>query len=84
MRNLMDKLQFRSLGLYAGLLSLVAFAGIEGSADANLTTAVDSVTTYFTANIGLVIGAVVSIAVFMWLLRIAFRSFGIRKPRSVE
>lgn len=56
--------------------------GILGTADANLTTALSSVTTYFSNNIGVVIAAVVSIAVFLWLLRLAFRSFGIGKPRS--
>ena len=54
------------------------------SVDANLQSALDSITTYFTSNIGAVITAVVGIAVFMWLLRLAFRSFGIRKPRSVD
>lgn len=53
-----------------------------GTADATLTSAVSSVTDYFTANIGTVITAVVGIAVFLWLLRLAFRSFGISKPRS--
>jgi len=55
-----------------------------GTADANLTSALDSVTTYFTSNIGGVITAVVSIAVFLWLLRLALRSFGIRRPRSID
>jgi len=53
------------------------------TADSNLTTALQSVTTYFADNIGLVITAVVGIAVFLWLLRMAFRSFGIHKPKSV-
>ena len=55
-----------------------------GTADPQLTSALSSVTSYFSDNIGVIIAAVVSIAVFLWLLRIAFRSFGIRKPRSVE
>jgi len=55
-----------------------------GTVDPQLTSSLSAVTAYFTANIGAVITAVVGIAVFMWLLRIAFRSFGIRKPRSVE
>lgn len=55
-----------------------------GSVDANLTTALSDITTYFGDNIGAVITAVVGIALFMWLLRIAFRSFGVRKPRSVD
>lgn len=71
------------LGTLAGT-ALIAFAGIYGTADSNLTSAVNSVTTYFSANIGTVITGVIGIAVFLWLLRIAFRSFGVRKPRSVD
>ena len=55
---------------------------VLGTADANLTSALNSVTTYFTSNIGVIVTAVVGIAVFLWLLRLAFRSFGIGKPRS--
>ena len=52
--------------------------------DSNLTSALNSVTGYFTANVGAVITAVVGIVLLLWLLRIAFRSFGIRKPSSVD
>lgn len=55
-----------------------------GTADPNLTSALTSVTTYFTDNIGAIITAVVGVVLFLWLLRLAFRSFGIRKPRSVD
>jgi hypothetical protein len=65
-------------------LPLAALAGFYGTADSNLTSAVSSVTSYFSANIGTVITGVIGIAVFLWLLRIAFRSFGVRKPRSVD
>lgn len=54
-----------------------------GTVDSNLTDALDQVTTYFTSNIGAVITAVVGVIVFLWLLRLALRSFGIRKPRGV-
>jgi uncharacterized membrane protein YeaQ/YmgE (transglycosylase-associated protein family) len=54
-----------------------------GTVDANLTSALATVTDYFSANIGAVIGAVVGIIVFLWVLRLALHSFGIRKPRSV-
>jgi uncharacterized membrane protein YeaQ/YmgE (transglycosylase-associated protein family) len=57
--------------------------GVLGTVDANLTSALTSVTSYFADNIGAVIAAVVGIIVFLWLLRIALHSFGIRKPRSV-
>jgi uncharacterized membrane protein YeaQ/YmgE (transglycosylase-associated protein family) len=52
--------------------------------DTNLTSALSSVTDYFTANIGSVITAVVGIVLLLWLLKIAFRSFGIRRPSSVD
>lgn len=55
---------------------------VLGAADSSLTSALTSVTSYFTANIGTVITAVVGVAVFLWLLKLAFRSFGIRKPNS--
>lgn len=55
-----------------------------GTADATLTSALTSVTSYFTANIGTVITAVVGVVLLLWLLRIAFRSFGIRRPSSVD
>jgi hypothetical protein len=71
-------------GSILGTTALTAFAGIYGTADSNLTSAVTSVTSYFTSNIGTVITGVVGIAVFLWLLRIAFRSFGVRKPNSVS
>lgn len=52
--------------------------------DTNLTDALSAVTDYFSANIGAVITAVVGIVLLLWLLRIAFRSFGIRRPSSVD
>lgn len=63
---------------------LAAMFGLLGTVDANLSNALSAVTTYFGNNIGAVIAAVVGIAVFIWLLRLAFRSFGIRKPRAVD
>lgn len=61
-----------------GVSALVS--GLYGTADANLTSALSAVTSYFGANIGAVVAAVVGIVVFIWLLRIALHSFGIRKP----
>lgn len=55
-----------------------------GTADTNLTSALNSVTTYFSDNIATVITAVVGVVLLLWLLRIAFRSFGIRRPSSVD
>jgi len=59
-------------------------AGLYGTADANLTSATTSIQSYFTANIGTVIGLVVGIALLVWILRMAFHSVGVRKPRSVD
>ena len=72
-----------------GLVGLCAALGVLAMAwvatvDTNLSAAVTSITTYFSANIGTVITGVVGIAVFLWLLRIAFRSFGVHKPSSVD
>lgn len=55
-----------------------------GTADTTLTSALSDVTDYFTANIGSVITAVVGVVLLLWLLRIAFRSFGVRRPSSVD
>jgi hypothetical protein len=56
--------------------------GALATADTNLTAALSSVTSYFTANIGVVIAAVVGVVVFLWILRLALKSFGIGKPKS--
>jgi hypothetical protein len=58
--------------------------GLLGTADANLSAVLDQITTYFTSNIGTVITAVVGVVLLLWLLRIAFRSFGVRRPSSVD
>jgi hypothetical protein len=55
-----------------------------GTADANLTSALSDVTSYFSDNVGTIITAVVGVTLMLWLLRIAFRSFGIRRPSSVD
>lgn len=58
--------------------------GFLGTADSNLTSALTQVTTYFSDNIGVIVAAVVGIVAFVWLLRFALHSFGIRKPRSTS
>jgi hypothetical protein len=45
--------------------------------DLHLTDALGQVLTYFTTNINPVIAAVVGIAMFVWFLKFALRSFGI-------
>jgi hypothetical protein len=47
------------------------------SADLHLTDALQQVVSYFTTNINPVVTAVVGIAVFVWFIKFALRSFGI-------
>ena len=62
----------------------VIMLALLGTVDSNLTSALSSITTYFSDNIGAVVTAVVGVALLIWLLRIAFRSFGVRRPSSVD
>lgn len=48
------------------------------TADPALTSAMNTVTDYFTDNIGVVIAAFVGIAVLLWLLSKFLRAVGIR------
>jgi len=59
----------------------VASAGIIGTADPNLTSALDAVTAYFGDNIGAVIAAIVSIVVLLWMVSMFFRSSGANKKK---
>jgi phosphotransferase system glucose/maltose/N-acetylglucosamine-specific IIC component len=59
-------------------------AGFFGTADSNLTSATGDIQSYFTDNIGTVIALVVGISLLVWILRLAFHSVGVRKPRSVD
>lgn len=54
-----------------------------GTVDANLQTTLDAITAYFTSNIGIVITAVLGVVLLVWFVRMAFHSFGARKPKSV-
>ncbi len=74
--------------LYTSMLAVVGsallFAGSAlAAADAALTTQVTGLQTYFTDNIGTVIAAFVAISMLLWLLSIAFRSVGVKKPSKV-
>jgi hypothetical protein len=74
------------LGLYVGVLSIVALmsAGVaSAAADATITSAGSSLTTYFTDNLPTVIGAFIAVAMAVWLLGLLFRSVGVRKPSKV-
>jgi hypothetical protein len=87
MHKILDTLrraELRFLGSVMLVGASIVGAGMFGTADSNLTSAVSQVTSYFTSNVGTIITAVVGIAVFIWLLRLAFRSFGVSKPRSVD
>lgn len=66
------------------ITAVSAIAGFYGTADPNLTSATSSIQSYFSANIGVVIALVVGVALLVWILRIAFHSVGVRKPRSVD
>ncbi len=59
------------------------FYGLLGAADTTLTNATSSIQTYFSDNIGTIVGVVVGIALVIWLLRMVFSSSGIRKPKSI-
>jgi len=61
----------------------VAAAGVVATVDANLTSSLDQVTSYFTDNIGVVIAAFIGIAAFLWLLGMALRSVGVTKKSKV-
>jgi len=64
-------------------LSFGSVFPLVATVDGLLTAAMDAVTGYFGDNIGLVIAVVVGVVVFVWLLVLAFRSFGIRKPGRI-
>jgi hypothetical protein len=65
------------------LVALVAAAPSFAAADSNLTSTTTSIRTYFTDNIGTIVTLFVGIAVFLWLLAMAVKSVGVRKPKSV-
>jgi hypothetical protein len=45
--------------------------------------AVGQGTSYFSSNIGVIIGAFVAVAALLWLLTLGFRSMGIRRKGSL-
>lgn len=74
------------LSIVSGLgaaLSL-GFAAVAGATtDPVLTTASNQVTTYFTSNLTVAIGAFVTVCGVLWLLSLIFKSVGIHRRRSV-
>lgn len=62
----------------------LAASALAQTPDPVLVNAKDSVTDYFTDNLGTVIAAFVAIALAIWLLRMLFRSVGIGRPRGVN
>jgi len=76
-----------ALSLSVVALGALASAGVAsaggflGTADPNLTSALDSVTSYFGDNIGVVIAAIVSITVLLWMVSMFFRSAGANKKK---
>jgi len=69
-------------GIVGTALAIVQVAG--ATTDPNLTDTATSIEDYFSANIGVIIGVVVAISVFVWLLRVLFHSIGVRRVRSVD
>lgn len=69
----------------SALAAFLGFVGTAGAtADSNLTSVTGDVQDYFTSNIGTVIALFVSIALLLWMLAIALRSVGVRKPNKVD
>lgn len=56
---------------------------VLGTADTTLQNALNSATTYFSNNIGIVIAAFVAVAGLLWLLTLGFNSIGLRRKRAV-
>jgi hypothetical protein len=85
MQKLMDSMSGRKLAVWLTVTGgAILAAGFYGTADPNLTNATGDVQSYFSANIATVIGLVVGISLLVWILRLAFHSVGVRKPRSVN
>jgi hypothetical protein len=68
----------------SAVAAMLAFAGsASAAADPVLTSAVGQGTSYFSSNIGVIIGAFVAVAALLWLLTLGFRSMGIRRKGSL-
>lgn len=63
--------------------ALVAAGSASASADPVLTSAIGQGKSYFTANIGTIIGAFVAVAALLWLLALGFRSMGVRRKGAL-
>jgi hypothetical protein len=64
--------------------SVLVFAGNAfAAADTTLSAQTASVQSYFQDNIGTVIGLFIGVALLLWLLSMAFRSVGAKKPSRV-
>lgn len=79
---LLARSQLRSLLFAAVVGASLVVAGLYGTADTNLTSAESSITSYFTSNIVAVIGTVVGICLFFWLVKVVMHSVGIRKAKT--
>lgn len=77
--------KWRALIVVGGVMaSFLAFVGgASASADPVLTSAVGKGTSYFSANIGTIIGAFIAVAALLWLLSMGFRSMGIHRKKSI-
>lgn len=71
------------MGTSAVVTALALPAASFAAADTTLSAQTDTVKSYFQDNIGIVIGLFVAVALLLWLLGMAFRSVGAKKPSKV-
>jgi len=76
-----NPLLFVSAAAVSAYVTLAATAG--ATVDPTLSAASDSVVSFFTSNLGIAIGAFISVAGVLWLLALIFRSVGLHRRRSV-
>lgn len=71
------------LGVVAALTVLGSVLAGLGTADSNITSATTQVKSYFDANLPTVITLFVGVALVIWILSLAFRSVGAKKPSKL-
>jgi len=85
MKDLLTRGYVKAALLPAAIVSgVLSASGVAGATtDPTLTSASDQVTSYFTDNLGVAVGAFVAVAGVLWILALIFRSVGIHRRRSV-
>lgn len=81
----MKVLKRKSVALVGTIVGgVMLFAGNAlAAADTTLSAQTATVQSYFSDNIGTVITLFVGVALLLWLLSMAFRSVGAKKPSKV-